>query len=164
MGKHLPVTNPTVHATRLKSDDYRSRQTFQRRVVIKYCNQQKIKEKAALARRERESKKGTTGTTYLQFMTTFNPKNDAFHIKTRNIKTMAAADIRKIYAGGQDFSQKTQSFKDIIEFWRQIVKRKQGVIPSRTALQATAKRVKISLQFQKILTIAQAGAKLTLEY
>ena len=97
-------------------------------------------------------------------MATFTPKIDAFHIKTRKIKTKAAADLRKIYAGGQDFSPKAQSFKDVIEFWRRIVKRKQGVLTSRTALRVIAKRVKISLQFPKTLTITQAGAKLTMAY
>ena len=129
-----------------------------------YYNQNVFKEKAALARREREFKKGTTGTTYLEFLATFTPKIDAFHIKTRKIKTKAAKDVRKIYAGGQDFSPKAQSFKDVIEFWKRIVKRKQGVLTSRTALRAIAKQVKISLQFPKTLTIAQACAKLSLAY
>ena len=97
-------------------------------------------------------------------MSTFTPKIDPLHIKTRKIKTKAAKDVRKIYAGGQDFSPKAQSFKDVIEFWRRIVTRKQGVLTSRTALFVIAKQVKISLQFTRTLTIAQAGAKITLAY
>ena len=54
---------------------------------------------------------------YLEFMSTFTPKIDAFHIKTRKIKTKSAKDVQKIYAGGQDFSPTPQSFKDVIEFW-----------------------------------------------
>ena len=90
-----------------------------------YCNQNVFKEKAALARRKREFKKGTTFITYLKFMATFTPKIDAFHIQTRKIKTTSAKDLRRMYAGGQDFLQKAQSFKDVIEFWKRIVKRKQ---------------------------------------
>ena len=127
-----------------------------------YYKQNVFKEKATLARREREFKKGTTDITYLEFMAIFTSKIDAFHIKTRKIKTTAAADLRKIYAGGHDFLPKAQEFRDIIEFWQRIVKRKQGVLTSRTALLAIAKRVKISLCLPKTLRIAQAGAKLTM--
>ena len=127
LGKHLPVTNPTIRAERLKPEDPRSRKIFQRRVMKGYCNQNVFKEKAALARREREFKKGTTGTTYSEFLATFTPKIDALHIKTRKIKTKSAKDLRKIYASGQDFSPKAQSFRDVIEFWKRIVKRKKGV-------------------------------------
>ena len=59
----------------------------------------------------------------MEFLTTFNPKIDAFHIKTRKIKTTPAADLRKIYAGGQAFSPKAQPFRDTIEFWQRIVKK-----------------------------------------
>ena len=75
LGKHLPVTNPTIRAERLKPEDPRSRKIFQRRVMKEYCNQNVFKEKVALARREREFKKETTGTTCLEFMATFTPKN-----------------------------------------------------------------------------------------
>ena len=129
-----------------------------------YCNQNVFKEKAALARREREFKNGTTGTTYSEFLATFTPKIDALHIKTRKIKTKSAKDLRKIYAGGQDFSPKAQSFRDVVDFWKRIVKRKKGVLTGRTSLRALAERVDIPLQFPKTLTIAQAGAKLSLAY
>ena len=83
-----------------------------------YCKKNVFKEKATLARREKEPKKGTTGATYLEFMATlFTPKINAFHIKTRKIKTTVAADLGKIYAGVQDFLPKAQSFRDIIKFW-----------------------------------------------
>ena len=59
---------------------------------------------------------------------------------------------------------KAQSLKNIIEFWRRIVKRKKGVLTSRMALRVIAERVKISLQSTRTLTIAQAGAKLTMAY
>ena len=68
------------------------------------------------------------------FVNTFIPKMDALHIKTRRIKKRSAADLGKIYAGGQDFSPKAQAYRDTIEFWEGIVKRKQGVLTSRNAL------------------------------
>ena len=129
-----------------------------------YCKQNVLKEKDTLARRERKFRKGTTGITNMEFLTTFTPKIDAFHIKTRKIKTKAAADLRKIYAEGQDFLPKAQSFRDTIEFWQRIVKRKQGVLTSRTALRLIAKRVKISLQLPPKKTLKQADAKITMAY
>ena len=75
---------------------------------------------------------------------------------------LVAANLRKVYTGGQDFSPKAQSFRDTIEFWRHIVRRKQGVLTSRTALQLIVKRVKILLQLPKTMTLEQANAKLTM--
>ena len=104
-----------------------------------------MKKKTTLTLRERESRKGTAGITYKEFLNVFTLKIDAFQITMRKIKTRVAADLGKIYAGGQDFSPKTQSFRDTIELWRPIVRRKQGVLTSRTAFRLRVKRVKISL-------------------
>ena len=41
---------------------------------------------------------------------------------------MVAANLWKIHTGGQDFTPKAQSFRDTIEFWKRIVRRKQGVL------------------------------------
>ena len=164
LGKHLPITNPKLRIERLKSHDPRSRKIFTRRVRKEYCKQDVFRKKASLAEKARWFWKGTAGITNEAFLKTFKPKIDALHTTTRNIKLKVAADLRKIYAGGQDFSPKAQAFRDTIEFWRRIVKRKQGVLTSRTALRLIAKRVDISLKLPKSMTLEQADEKLTLAY
>ena len=86
------------------------------------------------------------------------------HIMTKKIKIIVADNLWKIYAGGQDFSPKAQSFRDTIKFWKHIERRKQGVLTSRTALQLIAKKVKILLQLPEIMTLEQEDAKLTTVY
>ena len=54
LGKHLPITNPTIRMERLKPEDPRSRKIFQRRVMKEYCKQNVFKMKVTLARREKE--------------------------------------------------------------------------------------------------------------
>ena len=164
LGKHLPITNPTVRTEFLKPEDPRSRKIFTRQVMKEYYKQKNFKMKATLACRESEFKKGTACITYKEFLNIFHPKMEALHITTRKIKKTVATDLQKIYAGGQDFSPKAQTFKDTIEFWKRIVRRKQGVLTSRTALQLIAKKIKISLQLPKTMTLEQADAKLTMAY
>ena len=75
-----------------------------------------------------------------------------------------ATNLKKIYAGGQDFSSKAQAFRDTIKFRKHIVRRKQEVLTGRTALGLMAKIVKILLQLPKNMTLEQADAKLTVAY
>ena len=163
LGKHLPFTNPTIRTECLKLEDPRSRKIFQRRVMKEYCKHV-FKGKDTLAHREKEFNNGIAGITYKKFLNVFTSKIDVFCITTRKIKTRVATYLRKIYAGGQDVSPKIQSFRDTIKFWRRIVRRKQGVLTSRTTLKLIAKRVKILLHLQKIMTLEQLDAKLTMAY
>ena len=164
LGKHLPITNPTIRTERLKPEDPRSRKICTRR-VMKECGKQHVfRKKDTLAKKTLWFWKGTADITNKEFLTTFTPKIDVFHITTKKIKTMVAADFWNIFTGRQDFSSKAQSFRDTVEFWKRIVRRKQGVLTSRTALQLLAKRVKILLQLPKTMTLEQADAKLAMAY
>ena len=53
LGKHLPITNPTIRTERLESEDPRSRKIFTRRVTKEYVKQQVFKEKAILVEKAR---------------------------------------------------------------------------------------------------------------
>ena len=86
LGKNLPITNPTIRTERLKPEDPRSRKIFTRRVMKDYCKQNVFKDKATLARKEKEFQKGTSGITSKAFLNTFTPKMVALHITTRKIK------------------------------------------------------------------------------
>ena len=117
LGKHLPITNPKLRIELLKLEDPRSRKVFTRRMTKAYCKQNVFKDKANLTRKGNKFQKGTSCISSKGFLNTFTPKMDALHIKTRKIKKMAVANLRKIYAGGQDFSPKAHAFRDTIEFW-----------------------------------------------
>ena len=164
LGKHLFITNPTIRTERLKSEDSGSRKIFTRRVKKEYCKQNIFKKKATLAEKAQWFWKGTSGITNEKFSSAFTPKIDALHITTRKFKQMVAADLQKIYTGGHDYSPKTQTFIDTIEFWKHSIKQKQGVLISRTALQFLAKQVQILLQLPKTMTLEQDEAKLTMVY
>ena len=163
-GKHSPITNPTICIERLKPKDQRNRKIFIRRMRKEYCKQNVFKTKATLAGKARWFWKGTAGITSGDFLNTITPKMDALHITTRKIRKTAAANLRQMYTGGHDFSPKAQTFRDTIEFWKRIVRKKQGVLTSRTVLRLIAKRVKISLQPPKTMMLEQANTKLTMVY
>ena len=92
LGKHLPITNPTIRTERLKPEDPRSRK-FPRRVMKEYYKQNVFKGKAILTRKEREFKKGTASITNKKFLATFTPKINAFRINERKIKTRVATNL-----------------------------------------------------------------------
>ena len=87
-----------------------------------YGKRQVFKEKATLTRKEQDFQKSTASITNQAFLSTFTQTFDAFHITTRKTKKMVPADLRKIYARGQDYSPKVQAFRDTINFWKRIVK------------------------------------------
>ena len=72
-----------------------------------YYKQNSFKDNATLARKESEFLKETADITNKQFLSTFTSKMEALHIKTRKIKKMVAADLQKIYVGGQYFFSKS---------------------------------------------------------
>ena len=71
-----------------------------------YCEQNIFKEKATLARIEKEFQKGTLGITTNVFLNTFIPKMDALHIKTRKIKKGRQQIFRKYMQEDRTFLQK----------------------------------------------------------
>ena len=71
-----------------------------------YCEQNIFKEKATLARKEKEFQKGTLGITSDVFLNTFIPKMDALHIKTRKIKKGRQPIFGKYMQVDRNFLQK----------------------------------------------------------
>ena len=72
--------------------------------------------------------------------------------------------MNKIQAGGQDFSPKGQALRDTIDFWRRILKRKQGVLTSRAMLRKQAKRLNLSLKHPMSMTQENVHHKISLAY
>lgn len=72
--------------------------------------------------------------------------------------------MRKIYAGGQDFPSQAQVYRNIIEFWKKVIKRKQAVLKSQAALRALDKQLKIPITTQKRMTEETAKHKLKTAY
>ena len=107
---------------------------YNRRVNKAYLEADIFKTKQLLAKKVKTFNNGKSGMTHKEFLASFAPKFNAFHFKTRLIRQKVAAKMSKIRARGQDFSPKGQSLRDTIDFWRRILKRKQGVITSRAML------------------------------
>ena len=74
LGKHLPITNPTIGIEHLKPKDPWSRKIFTRRVRKEYCKQNVLKEKATLAEKSKWFWKGAASITNKNFVSTFKPK------------------------------------------------------------------------------------------
>ena len=107
---------------------------------------------------------GKSGTTHAEFLASFAPKFNAFHSKTRLTQQKEAAKMNKIRAGGQDFSPKGQALRETIDFWKRILRRKQGVRTSRAMLRKQAKRLNHSLKHPMSMTQTNVQHKILSAY
>ena len=137
---------------------------YNRQVKKVYTEAGIFKIKHALAKKATWFANGSSGMSHKEFLSTFSQKFNTFHLKTQQIREKVADKMRKIHAGGQDFSSQSQVYWDTIESWKRILNPKQGVLKSRAVLQALAKCLKFSLQIPKRLTYETVQRKLTMAY
>ena len=137
---------------------------YNRRVRKAYLEADIFKTKQSLEKTVKNYNDGKSGTTHAEFIASFAPKFNAFHSKTRLIRQKEAAKMNKIRAGGQDFSPKGQALRDTIDFWKRILRRKQGVRTSRAMLRKQAKRLNLSLKHLTNMTQANVQNKISSAY
>lgn len=115
--KHPQTQVAPIHTDCVCAADPRSRNMYNCQVNKAYIKIGIFKTKPILAAKAKLFANGSSSLSHNDFLSTFYPKFIAFHFKTRQIRGKVADKMRKIYAGGQDFSPQAQVFRDTIEFW-----------------------------------------------
>jgi hypothetical protein len=72
--------------------------------------------------------------------------------------------MRRMFAGGTEYSPEFQVLRDTIEFWSRIVKLKKQINTSRTSIKRMAKKLKLSWATNPKITLHTANYNLTRPY
>ena len=137
LGKHLPPSRKII-ASRLKSNDPRSRKKYTRQVKKKYAEARiSLKRIRIMEMAERFVAGDTSLDTQIQVC------YEDVHKTTSKIRTDVASHLRTLHAGGVASSPKMQVYRDKIEYWKRIVKLRKGVYTSRQGLKRLSRRLHI---------------------
>ena len=141
LGKHLPSVVP-VKACRIRCEDPRSRTLYVRRVVSAMSSSGLLKDFQSLYNLS-QIYTDASPSEQPGLLPPLKRAYDSFHSALDHLRLSTERELRPNFSGAQAWSPRLQRYRDTIEYWRRVVRLKQGVAASRCALRRLRLRLRL---------------------